>query len=134
MTADFFDTNILVYAFIADARAEKARALIGSGGAVSVQCLNEFVNVARNKLKMEWERVHEAIERITFLCKPIVPISFALHRHAVAITERHKVHIFDALIIAAALEVGSSTLWSEDMQNGMIVDGRLAIRNPFGAR
>jgi predicted nucleic acid-binding protein len=40
--------------------------------------------------------------------------------------------MFDALILASALQAGSNTLWSEDMQDGAIIDGRLRIANPFG--
>ncbi|WP_252263399.1 hypothetical protein [Paracidobacterium acidisoli] len=38
--------------------------------------------------------------------------------------------IYDALVIAAALEAGCTTLYSEDMQDGQKIDG-LTIRNPF---
>jgi predicted nucleic acid-binding protein len=34
-------------------------------------------------------------------------------------------------MVASALEARSSTLWSEDMQDGMVIDGRLRIANPF---
>jgi predicted nucleic acid-binding protein len=39
--------------------------------------------------------------------------------------------VFDGLVVAAALEAGCATLWSEDMQDGLVVDERLTIRNPF---
>ncbi len=45
--------------------------------------------------------------------------------------QRHNFSTHDAMILAAALEAGCATLWSEDMQHGMGVDGRLTIRNPF---
>ena len=43
----FFDTNIVVYAFLDVARRERALDLIASGGVISAQVLNEFTNVAR---------------------------------------------------------------------------------------
>ena len=39
--------------------------------------------------------------------------------------------IYDALIIASALEAGCGTLLSEDLQDGQLIDGRLTVRNPF---
>jgi predicted nucleic acid-binding protein len=36
-------------------------------------------------------------------------------------------------MVATALQAGSSTLWSEDMQDGMLIDGKLRITNPFRA-
>lgn len=38
---------------------------------------------------------------------------------------------FDASMFAAALRARCSLLWSEDMQDGMTIDGRLRIANPF---
>jgi predicted nucleic acid-binding protein len=49
------------------------------------------------------------------------------------LAERHGFAFFDALMVAAALRAGSTTLWSEDMQDGMLVDGKLRIANPFRA-
>jgi predicted nucleic acid-binding protein len=46
---------------------------------------------------------------------------------------RHGFHIDDALIMAAALEAGCGMLYSEDMQSGQVIGGRLTIRNPFAA-
>ena len=47
------------------------------------------------------------------------------------IAEQRGYGIFDALIVAAALRAGCDTLWSEDMQDGAVIDGRLRIVNPF---
>ena len=50
---------------------------------------------------------------------------------AMRIAERYGYSIFDSCIVASALEAGSDTLWSEGMQHGMMIDGRLRIANPF---
>jgi predicted nucleic acid-binding protein len=58
----FFDTNILIYAFSSgDARSEKAFALMAEGGVVSVQVLNEFVSVMLRKLGRSWEETEAAL-------------------------------------------------------------------------
>ena len=50
---------------------------------------------------------------------------------ALGIAERLGYQVYDSLIIASALEAGCATLYSEDMQDGQVVEGRLTIRNPF---
>ena len=59
-----------------------------------------------------------------------VDMTAGLGGHSLAIAERFGYHIFDALMIAAALEASSDTLYSEDLQNGQKI-GKLTIRDPF---
>jgi predicted nucleic acid-binding protein len=128
---DFVDSNVLVYAFTTDGRAAKARQLLQDQPTISVQSLNEFSNVARRKLGKDWKWVGESLEAIRIFCPSILPITLATHSEALRVAERYNYAIFDALIVASALEAGSGTLWSEDMQHGMVIDGRLRIANPF---
>jgi predicted nucleic acid-binding protein len=129
---DFLDTNVLVYAVGKnDPRASKAEALLASGGMISIQSLNEFVSVARRKLGMPWKEVKEFLDVISILCPNPVPISLDTHRGALAIAEKYGYSIYDALIASAALEAGCKTLYSEDLQDGQIINRQLTIRNPF---
>jgi len=129
---DFFDTNVLIYAVGKnDPRASRAEALLAGGGIVSIQSLNEFVSVARRKLGMPWKEVKEMLDIICVLCPDPVPISLVTHRGAVAIAEKYGYSIYDALIASAALEAGCKTLYSEDLQDGQIINRQLTIRNPF---
>jgi predicted nucleic acid-binding protein len=128
----FFDTNVLIYAVAKnDPRAEKAEALLAAGGIVSVQVLNEFVSVARRKLKMPWKEVREFVEIACVLCPNPVPITFDTHRGALAIAEKYGYNIYDSLVASAALEAGCKTLYSEDLQDGQSINRQLTIRNPF---
>lgn len=129
--AEFLDSNVLVYAFTADPRASAAQALLERGGVISVQGLNEFANVARRKLGMSWKEVGEALAAIRTLCPTVLAMDLDTHTDALRIAERYGYTIFDALMIAAALQAGSVVLWSEDMQDGIVIDGRLRIANPF---
>lgn len=45
--------------------------------------------------------------------------------------DRHAFSFWDSLIIAAAFEAGCDEVWSEDLQHGRVVDGRLRILNPL---
>jgi predicted nucleic acid-binding protein len=131
MAGAFLDSNVLVYAFTTDRRAAAAQRLLEQGCAISVQCLNEFVNVARRKLSKSWDDVRGALGTIRVLCPTIVSVDIVTHSDALRLAERYGFALYDALVIAAALRAESDTLWSEDMQDGMVVEGRLLIANPF---
>jgi predicted nucleic acid-binding protein len=133
MAGEFLDTNVLIYAFTDDPRNQKAQELLGRGCVIGVQVLNEFTNVARRKLGMTWEELREALSSILIVCPTVLPMDLEIHSDALAIAERYGFRIFDALMIASALHGGCEILWSEDMQDGMVIDGRLRIANPFCA-
>jgi predicted nucleic acid-binding protein len=128
----FFDTNVLIYAIAEDdPHAARAEALLGEGGIVSVQVLNEFAAVARRKMRMPWEEVAAALVAVRVLCPSPVPITISTHELAVEIAERYDYGIYDALVAAAALEAECVTLYSEDLQDGQTINRRLTVRNPF---
>ena len=127
----FLDTNILVYAFSTDPRADTACDLLDRSNRIGVQSLNEFALVARRRLNMDWAAVHAAVDRLLWLFPAPEPLTLAVHTAGLLIAERYRLRIYDAMIVAAALAAGCDTLWSEDMHDGLVVDGRLTIRNPF---
>ncbi len=128
----FFDTNILVYTIGQhDDRTPAAEVLLASGGVISVQVLNELAAVARRKLGMSWPDVTEALGAITVLCPAPLPITTHTHDAAVRLATQHGFHIYDALIVSSALEAGCETLYTEDLQSGQVIDGRLTFQNPF---
>jgi len=130
---DFLDTNILVYAFTIDPRAAQAQSLLERGCVIGVQGLNEFANVAKRKLLMNWAEIREALSAIRTVCRAIVPIDVETNTDAVRIADRYGCAFFDALMIASALRADCGILWSEDMQDGLVIDQRLRIANPFHA-
>ena len=127
----FFDTTVILYALAKDdARAEVAEALLAAGGVISVQILNEFVAVASRKLGMPWDDVLAALDAILILCPSPAPLMIETHQMALGIARKYKYHIYDALVIASAIEASCTTLYSEDLQDGQAIGG-LTIRNPF---
>ncbi len=127
----FIDSNVLVYLLSADAgKADQAEAVMQKGGLISVQVLNEVANVARCKLAMSWEEINEILTLIRMLC-PIEPLTVETHDKGMSIAERYVLSIYDAMIVAAALIGGCDTLYSEDMQDGLLIDNQLRICNPF---
>jgi len=129
----FLDTNVLIYAFSADPRAATAEKLLAQGCAVGVQGLNEFANVARRELGMSWAEVRDALAAIRTVCPRIVPLDVETHSIGIELAERYRLSVFDGLVVAAAMRGDCTTLWSEDMQDGLLIDGRLRIVDPFRA-
>ena len=133
MPADvFFDTNVLIYSIAqSDPRSERAEALVAAGGMISVQGLNEFVSVARRKMAMPWGEVNEALDAILILCPAPVPITLSTHHSALELAERYGFGTYDGLVLAAALQSRCRILYSEDLQDGQLIEQSLTIRNPF---
>ncbi len=131
MLGEFLDSNVVVYAFTTDARASKAQQLLERGCLINVQILNEFSNVARRKLKMSWTELSDALDDIRALCPTIASVTLDTHAAGLQRAQRHGLSVFDGLVVAAALEAGCTTLWSEDMHHGLVIDERLKILNPF---
>ncbi len=128
----FFDTNVLLYLLSADAaKADRVEEALVAGGTISVQVLNEFTSVALRKLGMKVSQVREALEPITEICE-VMPLTTQIHQRGLQVAERYRFSFYDALIVAAALESGSTTLYSEDLQDGQVIDRVLAVKNPFG--
>jgi predicted nucleic acid-binding protein len=127
----FFDTTVLVYAISeGDPRTAVAEQLLAGGGCISVQVLNEFTAVARRKLKMSWDEIGETLAAVRILCEPVFPLTIEIHDSGLEIAASLGYQIYDALILAAAIDAGCTTLYSEDMQHGQRI-GPLTIRNPF---
>jgi predicted nucleic acid-binding protein len=127
----FFDSNIICYLFGNDeAKADRASAVLETGGHVSVQVLAEVTNVARGKARLSWDATNEIVGTITRLCS-VHALSLEVHERARTIARDYGYTIYDAQIVAAALLAGCQTLWSEDMQDGQIFEDRLGIKNPF---
>ena len=103
---------------------------MAAGGAISVQVLNEFANVARGKLKWPWLDIEATLTLVRSRTGRVRDISVLTHEAALAIARDHRLSFYDALIVASAIEAGCDVLYSEDMQHGRTIGG-LAIVNPF---
>ena len=127
----FFDTNVLLYLVASDAaKADRAESLLARGGVISVQVLNEFANAGRRKAKLEWVEIVDILALIRRQCR-VVDVSEAVHDRGMTVIQRHALSVYDAMIVAAALEAGAGTLYSEDMQAGLRIESALTIVNPF---
>jgi predicted nucleic acid-binding protein len=131
MSDSFVDTNVLLYLTSDDpAKADVAERLLRSRPVISVQVLNEFASVGRRKFRLAWPEVEHLLTAITSAAD-VHAVTLTMHQKGIALARDHNFHIYDATIVAAAIEAGCSTLYTEDMHHGLLVDGRLRIVNPF---
>ena len=127
----FVDTNVLLYLLSSNAaKADRAEALLAGRIVISVQVLNEFANVARRKVAIGRSELAQVLVDIRRFAD-VQALTPETHDRGLALAERYQLSIYDAMIAAAALEAGCTTLASEDFQSGQRIDGRLTIRNPF---
>ncbi len=126
----FFDTNVLVYSVSSDPRKSTAERVLSQGGFVSAQVLNEFTNIARKKLRHDWNEIEFAVTRFCRAVDRVLDLTRETNASALRLARDHGLSFYDALIVASALEATCDTLWSEDMQHGRAIGG-LTIRNPF---
>jgi predicted nucleic acid-binding protein len=99
----------------------------------SVQILDEFANVARRKMKASWPEIGAMQASLRGLLSAR-PLTIDTHETGLAIAERYGLAVYDAMIVASALEAGCQTLWPEDLQDGMVLNGEVRVVNPFTAR
>lgn len=132
----FIDTNVFVYLFD-ETSAEKCRiaeeliqqTLEDGSGCISCQVVQEMINIMTRKLKAAPEEARSLLDNVLEPLWRVNPTR-ALYRRGLELQARYKFGFYDSLIIAAALDAGCKTLYSEDLQHGQRVEG-VTIVNPF---
>jgi predicted nucleic acid-binding protein len=134
----FLDTNIVIYCFDStDPRKQEiaktlvTQALSSSMGVVSNQVLQEFCNVASNSRKLSLA-LDQIMAYVNLVLQPMnqIAIDPQVLQKALSIRSTFQYAFYDSLIIAAALEAKCTTLYSEDMQQGQMVESTRIV-NPF---
>lgn len=92
--------------------------------------LDAFASLASRKLKMFWEQVQSVLLDMRSFCK-VLPLILATHESGLALARDYGFSLYNAMVVASALEAGCPVLWSEDFQDGWRVNDALTIRNPF---
>ena len=130
MPGKFVDSNVLLYLLGEGRKADIAEDVLRTTPTISVQVLNECLNVCRRKLGLPWPRANDFAEYVRKLCR-VVPVTETIHMGGRVLGERYRLQTYDAMIVAAAVNAGCDTLLSEDMQDGLVIDRVLTIQNPF---
>ena len=129
----FIDTNVLVYAYL-DNVAEKTEialeVLDNEFAFISTQVLQEFCNTSRKKFKRSFIEIGSAVAELVS--------NFYVHtntettiKEALVLAEKYGFSFYDSVIVSASLESNCTVLYSEDLQHGQMIEGRLQIINPF---
>ena len=132
----FLDSNVLIYLFDeTDARKNQraedvVRQSLETGhGCISYQVVQETINVVTRKLNAAREDACEFLDRVLIPLWRVQPTR-ALYRRGLDLQRRYGFSFYDSLVIAAGLEAGCRTLYSEDLQHGQQVEG-LTVVDPF---
>ena len=138
MSVNFIDSNVFIYLFDETDRRKQLiaknlihGALSNMDAVISFQVVQEVMNVITRKMALPVTHQHA----LQFLEKTLMPLwgvnpSHSLYMRGLELQHSYSFSFYDSLIVAAALETGSATLQSEDMQHGQQVEG-LVIENPF---
>jgi predicted nucleic acid-binding protein len=126
------DSNIAVYAFSDGGRkARIAVDVLGRADFISVQVLNEFASVAARKQGRPWPEIEAKVADIRASVGRVIPIEESANADALRLAHRYRLSFYDALMLAVALQGGARTIFSEDMQHGLVIDDTLRILDPF---
>jgi predicted nucleic acid-binding protein len=132
----FVDTNLLVY-FISDEKKKKlqARDVLFSNDNVYVssQVISEFVSVCFSKKLLKAEEITSLTEHFLEAFS-FAPVEESTIKRALQIKKKTHYSFWDSLIVASARENDCSILFTEDLQGGQIIDGKLTIIDPFSMR
>ena len=131
----FVDTNILLYA-VSNHPADKtkrqiAREILLTGDiAISFQILQEFYANAVHSWTFAFSSREAAELCQTWMMFPVCALDFDLFLSTLRLAIRYQISNWDAAVLAAAIHLGCSTLFSEDFQQDAKYDS-VRVINPF---
>lgn len=132
----FLDTNVLLYAAIADGaeseKRDRARSLLRRDDCVlSVQVLQEFFVQATRRSRPDRLSDELAMALVsTWRRFEIVENGLPVLERAFDVRLKHRFSFWDCMIVAAALAGGCERLFTEDLSSGQRIEG-LIVENPF---
>lgn len=131
----FVDTNIWLYSLVQsgddDRHRQAAELLIQLDcPVVNSQVIREICSNLKKKTRIAEEQLRALIHGWYQSCK-VVNSNASQHLLASRLRDAYSFSYWDSLIVAAVLDAGCTTLFSEDMQHGQKVERELTILNPF---
>ena len=133
----FIDSNVFVYLFdeTNEHKRERAvrlvrQALENDSGCISYQVVQETINVLTRKLDVVPDDARKLLDRTLAPLWKVNPTR-TLYDRGLDMQTRYRFSFYDSLIVAAALEAGCKTLYTEDLKHGQRIEG-VTVTNPFG--
>lgn len=135
MTQAFFDTNVIVYALVRDGDprhlvADRLLAdhMVARTLVLSTQVLQETYSVLTRKKRFSIADAHAAVRALAE--ERVLGSDRAFVLRSLTLADRHRLSMWDALIVQAALDADCDVLYTEDLQAGRRFDG-LEVVNPL---
>ena len=130
----FFDTNIFIYLYAENEREKQAicKEVINKANecVTSTQILNEINNVLIKKWKLPVDII-KIIQHDVRRISEVKQINEDTIDKAIDLSARNGFSYFDCLMLASALEGNCQEIFTEDMNDGQIINETLKIVNPF---
>lgn len=136
----FIDSNIWLYHLMIDpiansALESKKRTLAINlindvNGIVSTQVINEVCSVLKRKAAFTESQIKQVIESF-YNRVAVVELNRQILIHATQLRTSYGFSFWDGLIIASALSVNADVIYSEDMQDSLLIEGKITIINPL---
>jgi predicted nucleic acid-binding protein len=134
------DTNVLVYFVDLDEPAKRTKAIdllerLGAEETETVlpwQVAAEFLSCLRrweNEGKIERDDTLQHLARLESMFPLVFPAQSVL-RSSLELSSRYSLSHWDSMIVAACIEAGVDTLYTEDLDEGTTYDS-VRIVNPF---
>ncbi len=98
---------------------------------ISIQVVNECHWNLVKKFELPDEKVMRLIQENVIEITNVVSVDLITYMKANILRTQYNLSFWDSLIVASALENNCSILYTEDMQNGQVIEGKLKIVNPF---
>ena len=134
----FIDTNVFVYLLLENESRKHSQAvqlmeaLKGNFIFISTQVLNELY-VSLQKHDIDEAEIENKIRKLISIYNILI-IDISTIKLCWKVSRKYSYSYWDSLIIASALESNCSILYTEDMQDGQIIEDRLRIMNPFSEK
>jgi len=131
----FLDTNLIIYLYSEKepVKREAVCQILNKYNCVTnIQSLKEASNVWFRKFGWDGPKIKEHLDNVELVCDEILQISRKTIDRAIDAKDRYGFSFYDCVMLASALEGNCDIIFSEDMNDGQIIDGKLKIANPFG--
>lgn len=132
----FIDTNLWIYSYSEGDKNKQCKEMLDKyfeNVNISTQVLGEIFSVLTKKSIKTKKEAQQIIADLT-ASFTVAEVLTATVNKAIDISIKYHYSYWDSLIIASALERNCSVLYTEDMQDGQVIDDKLRIVNPFAAK
>ncbi len=138
----FIDTNIWIYALtkpkneIEEFKRVEALSLLqniinSADIVISTQIVNELHFNLFKKFGIEDRKISSIIDENIVKISHIAPLCFLTYKKSYEIRANYNISFWDSLVISSAILNSCNIIYSEDMQDNLIIDKKLRILNPI---